>query len=100
MGAYWYRHMNLGKVIGTVVCTRKDERLEGLKLLVVRTLDIQGKTTDSYVVAVDTVQAGYGDTVLTVSGSSGRQTNLTEKRPVDAAIIGIVDAVQIHEGLL
>ncbi|MDP7422029.1 MAG: EutN/CcmL family microcompartment protein, partial [bacterium] len=70
--------MNLGKVIGTVVCTRKDERLEGLKLLVVRFLDIRGNPTDSYVVAVDTVQAGFGETVVTVSGSSGRQTELTE----------------------
>ncbi len=92
--------MKLGKVIGTVVCTRKDERLDGLKLLVVQELDIGGELTSSYVVAVDTVQAGFGETVLTVAGSSGRQTHLTDKRAVDSAIIGIVDTVKIHEELL
>lgn len=92
--------MNIGRVIGTVVCTRKDEKLEGLKLLLVQLLDIDGKPTKGYVVAVDTVQAGTGEKVLIVSGSSGRQTEKTTNKAVDAAIVGIVDTIKINKELL
>src|SRR2546428_11030731 len=79
--------MLLGRVIGTVWATRKDEKLEGLKLLVVRELDLEYKPQPSFVVAADTVQAGVGEVVLVCQGSSARQTKVTEKRPVDAVVM-------------
>lgn len=85
--------MYLGRVAGTVVATRKDEKLEGLKLLVVRGLSAAGEATGELVVAIDTVDAGVGDRVLVVSGSSARMATGLENRPVDAAIVGVVDEV-------
>jgi len=85
--------MILGKVIGTVVSTKKDERLVGFKLLVVQKYNIKLEPTDGFVVAVDTVGAGFNELCLVVSGSSSRQTSKTDKKPVDAAIVGIVDEV-------
>lgn len=87
--------MNLGRVCGTVVCTRKDERLVGMKLLVVEVLSIEGKPTGSHVVAVDAVGAGAAETVLLVSGSSARLTSRTLNCPVDAVIAAIVDQVTL-----
>jgi len=87
--------MILGRVAGTVVATRKDERLEGFKLLVVRAVEPDGRPKDSYVVAVDTVDAGVGDLVLVVSGSSARMASGCAERPVDAAVAGIVDEVDL-----
>ena len=87
--------MTLGRVVGTVVSTRKDERLRGFKLLVVRGVDPDGKDKASYVVAVDTVDAGIGELVLLVSGSSARMSAGCEDRPVDAAVVGIIDAVDV-----
>ena len=87
--------MILGKVAGTVVATRKDERLEGFKLLVVQAVAPDGSPKDSYVVAVDTVDAGVGEMVLLVSGSSARMACGCADRPVDAAVAGIVDAVDL-----
>ena len=86
--------MILGRVVGTVVSTRKDERLEGSKLLVVRFIDPRGKDESGYVVAVDTMDAGPGDRVLVVSGSSARMVTGMKDRPVDAAIAGVVDTVE------
>jgi microcompartment protein CcmK/EutM len=85
--------MILGKVVGTVVATRKDERLVSNKLLLVRPVDPKGKEEGSHLVAVDTVDAGAGETVLVVSGSSARMASGLKDCPVDAAIVGIVDAV-------
>jgi microcompartment protein CcmK/EutM len=90
--------MILGRVAGTVVATRKDERLEGFKLLVVQAVEPDGRPKDSYVVAVDTVAAGIGELVLVVSGSSARMTTGCADRPVDAAIAGIVDDVDLDSG--
>jgi ethanolamine utilization protein EutN len=87
--------MKLGRVVGTVVATRKDPRLESLKLLVVATLDPNGKKDGFYEVAVDTVQAGVRETVLICTGSSARMTARTELAPVDATIVAIVDAVNL-----
>jgi len=87
--------MILGRVAGTVVATRKDERLEGFKLLVVRAVEPDGRSKDSYVVAVDTVGAGVGDLVLVISGSSARMASGCADRPVDAAVAGIVDEVDL-----
>jgi len=88
--------MLLGNVIGTVVATRKDERLVSQKLLLVRPVSPQGKPEGSCVVAVDTVEAGVGETVLIVSGSSARMAAGMKDCPVDAAIVGIVDAIELH----
>lgn len=85
--------MILGRVVGTVVATRKDERLLSAKLLVVRPVSPDGQLEGSALVAVDTVDAGTGETVLVVSGSSARMADGLGQAPVDAAIVGIVDAV-------
>ncbi len=83
--------MLFGKVIGTVVSTRKAESLTGLKLLLVKNIDEDGKEIGGYVVAADSVQAGVGEVVIYATGSSARQTDIITNRPVDAIIMGIVD---------
>jgi microcompartment protein CcmK/EutM len=87
--------MVLGKVIGTLVASRKEPTLEGLKLLVVRACDVDGNPTGAIAVAVDAVGAGIGEVVLYVSGSSARQTQVTQNRPVDATIMAIVDEIAV-----
>ena len=89
--------MLLGRVVGTVVSSRKEEELTGLKLLLVRGADEGGKAAGSLVVAIDAVGAGVGEVVLYCSGSSARQTKVTKDRPVDATIMAIVDAIE-HDG--
>ena len=89
--------MILGRVVGTVVATRKDERLVGAKLLVVRHVDPKGKDEAAYMVAVDTVDAGLRDRVLVVTGSSARMASGLKDLPVDAAIVGVVDSVEVKE---
>jgi ethanolamine utilization protein EutN/carbon dioxide concentrating mechanism protein CcmL len=84
--------MLIGKVVGSVVATQKDEKLADLKLLVVQVHDQKNAARDQYVVAVDAVQAGPGDLVLFATGSSARQTALTEGRPCDAVIMAVVDS--------
>ncbi len=91
--------MLLGKVVGTVVATRKEPTLEGSTLLLVRGLDLDAKPTSTLVVAVDAVGAGVGEVVLYASGSSARQTERTKDRPVDATIMAIVDQLEV-EGTL
>lgn len=87
--------MLLGKVVGTVVSTRKEPTLDGSKFLLVRGLDLDGKPTSTLVVAVDAVGAGVGEVVLYASGSSARQTEMTKDRPVDATIMAIVDQLEV-----
>ena len=87
--------MILAKIVGTVVATRKDERLVASKLLVARPLDPSGKPDGNYLVAIDTVDAGFGETVLIVSGSSARMAAGLKDSPVDAAIVGIVDTIDV-----
>ena len=87
--------MVLGKVIGTLVASRKEPTLEGLKLLVVRACDVDGNPTGGIAVAVDAVGAGIGEVVLYASGSSARQTQVTQNRPVDATIMAIVDEITV-----
>ena len=91
--------MRLGKVVGTVVATQKAEALVGGKLLVVQDLDARTMSPkDSYVVAYDTVGVGAkaGEIVLTVAGSSARLTELTGDKPVDTAIVAVIDHVEVH----
>ena len=89
--------MILGKVIGTIWATRKDEEMVGMKLQIVKHVDLDYKLKDLFVVAVDTVQAGVGDIVLVASGSSARQTAATKNKPVDAVIVAVVDKLDISE---
>jgi microcompartment protein CcmK/EutM len=84
----------LAQVLGTVVSTRKDRGLLGLKLLLVRELDATFKATGNYVVAADAVGAGVDEVVLVAAGSSARLTEVSRDRPVDAVICGIVDTVE------
>jgi microcompartment protein CcmK/EutM len=83
--------MQLGKVTGTLVASRKEPLLDGLPMLVVRQLDEHGEPSGGYVVAVDSVGAGVGEVVLFASGSSARQTQATRDKPCDAVIMAIVD---------
>ena len=87
--------MFLGKVIGTVWSTKKDENLVGAKFLIVKQLDLNLKEKDNFVVAVDSVGAGEGEVVLVATGSSSRQTEFTKNKPVDAVIMAIVDKLDI-----
>jgi carbon dioxide concentrating mechanism protein CcmL len=89
--------MFLGRVIGTVWATRKDPRLEGLSLQVVRELDTELQPQKRFVVAVDVVQAGVGDVVLVSQGSAARQSPTVDKRPIDALIMAVVDDLQVAE---
>ena len=86
--------MLLARVIGTVVATRKEETLVGVTFLLLQATEPDGKRRDAFVVAVDAVGAGVGDLVMYVSGSSARQTTITENRPVDATVMAIVDLVE------
>ena len=87
--------MKLGRIVGTVVSTRKDASLAALKLLVVEHIGPDLKPEGGYVIAVDAVGAGVGEVVLTASGSSARLTPQTKDKPVDAVIMGIVDSFDV-----
>lgn len=89
--------MILARVVGTVVATRKDPRLEGKKLLIVKPISPEGKDEGNYLIAVDTVSAGYRETVILVSGSSARMADGCKDTPVDTSIIGIVDSVSLDD---
>ncbi len=87
--------MILGRVIGTVWSTRKDENLVGAKFLIVRQIDLDYKPKEVTVIAVDSVGAGVGEVVIVAQGSSARQTTFTKNKPVDAVIMAIVDKLDI-----
>ncbi len=87
--------MILARVVGTVVATRKDPRLEGFKLLILKPISPEGKDESGYVVSVDTVGAGASETVLAVAGSSARMAEGCKDRPVDSAVVAIVDTVSL-----
>jgi microcompartment protein CcmK/EutM len=84
--------MQLARVVGTVVATRKEESMQGIKLLVVRPLDEEGRESGNAIVSADAVGAGPGEVVLIAAGSSARQTVITDKRPVDSVVLAIVDS--------
>jgi microcompartment protein CcmK/EutM len=85
----------LGRVIGTVWSTKKDEQLVGAKFLLVRELDLELNEKERFVVAVDSVGAGEGEVVLVATGSSSRMTTFTKDKPVDAVIMAIVDKLDV-----
>ena len=88
--------MLMGRVVGTVVSTRKEERLSGLRFLIVKEMDVDSNYTGKIVVAADAVGAGINEVVLYASGSAARQTVFTKDRPVDAVIMAIVDEVEVE----
>jgi microcompartment protein CcmK/EutM len=88
--------MLLGRVTGTVVASQRDPLMDGLTMLVVRQLGVDNTETGGYVVAVDAVGAGVGEVVMYASGSSARQTSVTQGRPCDAVVMAIVDTWEIH----
>jgi len=87
--------VNLGRVVGPLVASRKEPLMEGMTFLVVRRIDADNSDTDAYVVAVDAVGAGAGEVVMYASGSSARQTDMTKDRPCDAVIMAIVDTWEV-----
>ena len=87
--------MVLAKVVGTVVASRKEESMEGLRFMVLEQIDLDGKPSGGFVVAADAVGSGVGEMVLYASGSSARQTVATDKRPCDAVIMAIVDQWEV-----
>ena len=88
--------MLIARVIGTTVSTIKDPKLVGQKLLIVSQTDEHGKTLGKPYVAIDTVDAGIGDLVLTCAGSSARQTATTKDTPVDAVIMSVIDSLEVN----
>ncbi len=93
--------MILARVVGTVVSTRKEDKIEGIKFLLLEKIDpttLEGKK--DYLVAMDCVGAGKGEIVFYVSGSSARMTAVTEGRPSDAAIVAIVDQIELDGKLV
>jgi microcompartment protein CcmK/EutM len=87
--------MEIARVKGTVVATRKDDKLNGHKMLILELADISGKDKGGApIVALDSVDAGVGDLVLVVRGSSARQAKNMSATPVDAMIIGIIDNIE------
>ena len=87
--------MLLGRVAGTLVSSRKDPSIEGIKLLIVRSLDTDGEETGQSIVAMDAVGAGVDEVVLLAQGSSARQTEVTHNRPCDAVVMAIVDTWEV-----
>jgi microcompartment protein CcmK/EutM len=88
------KNMLFARVIGNVVCTRKDDKLKGTKLLLVQPVDLDNNPKGTPLVAIDSVGAGEGEMVLIVQGSSARQTKRTEGTPVDCTIFAIVDSAE------
>lgn len=91
--------MWVGKIIGTLVATPKDDSLTGSKLLIVQPIPFGNRPAGEAVVAVDTIGSGTGETVLVVNGSSARQVTGNPKSAVDAAIVGIIDSIEIKADL-
>lgn len=87
--------MLLARVVGTVVASAKTERVDGLKMMIIQPLELDGQASGNYVVAFDAVGAGEGEVVLYASGSSARQTPATDNRPADATIFAIVDTWEV-----
>jgi carbon dioxide concentrating mechanism protein CcmL len=88
--------MQIARVRGTVVSTQKDPSLMGVKFLLVQLIDEEGQPLPKYEVAADSVGAGVDEWVLVSCGSAARQLPGSEKRPLDALIVGIIDTVSLN----
>ncbi|QEK13164.1 ethanolamine utilization protein EutN [Crassaminicella thermophila] len=91
--------MQIGRILGNVVATRKDERLTGYKLMIIQCLDEQKNPQGCPIIAVDTVGAGIGELVLFTKGTSARFAANKTQSPIDAAIIGIIDNIDVYKEL-
>lgn len=91
--------MQLARVVGSVVATRKEDSLQGIRLLVVRPLDEEGREFGNAIISADAVGAGPDEVVLIAAGSSARQTTMTDKRPVDSVIMAIVDSWHVGDAV-
>jgi len=89
--------MVIGKIIGSLVATQKDPSLIGKKLLIVKAVDLEGNMKDSFLIAVDIVGVGIGETVLVVNGSSARMSEETKDRSIDSVIIAKIDSIQTQD---
>jgi microcompartment protein CcmK/EutM len=92
--------MLLVKIVGSLVATQKDPNLNGSKLLIGKEIRLDGKMTETYHVAVDTVGAGNGEVVVLVRGSSARMAEFTGQKPIDTAVIAIVDEIEIDRQIV
>lgn len=92
--------MLLIKIVGTLVATQKDENLKGAKLLIGKEIELDGTLTESYHVCVDTVGAGENEVVVVVRGSGARMTKFTGDKPIDTAIIAIVDEIEVNRNIV
>jgi microcompartment protein CcmK/EutM len=92
--------MKFAKVLGNVVCTQKDEKAEGWKMMIVQPLDLNFSPKGEPMVAVDTVNSGEGELVLLCSGSSARQTDITKNKPCDLVIMAVVDAIEQNGNII
>ncbi len=92
--------MQIAKVRGTVTSTQKEPALRGIKFLVLQLMDEDGQPLPEYEVAADNVGAGVDEWVLVSHGSAARQVPGSEQRPVDAAVIAIIDTVSVDNRLL
>ncbi len=89
--------MIIGKVVGKLWSTRKDEKLNGQKFLIVRTMKDKENMNDGFLVAADSVGAGSGDLVLIVKGGSARVSVGGKDIPIDTAIVGIIDTIEVED---
>lgn len=89
--------MVIGRVVGRLWSTRKDEKLNGQKFLIVKLLKNKNEVEDGFFVAADCAGAGNGDTVLIVKGGSARVSLGNKDIPVDAAIVGIIDSIEVED---
>ncbi|MBU5425440.1 EutN/CcmL family microcompartment protein [Tissierella pigra] len=92
--------MKIGRVIGTIVATRKDEKLIGTKLMITQPLDLDLNPLGESIIAVDTVGAGIGELVAFVTGTASRIAARKMDSPIDASIVGIIDEIDINKSLL
>ena len=92
--------MHLGRVVGTIVATRKDERLTGCKLMLTQPLNINHKPIGEALITVDTVGAGIGEIIIYTKGTAARYAAEKLQSPIDAAIVGIVDNMDVYRDLL
>lgn len=92
--------MHLGRIIGTVVATRKDEKLIGSKLMITQPLNLKLESRGEPIIAVDTVGAGIGELVIYTTGTAGRIAARKLDSPIDASIVGIVDEIDVRDDLI
>ncbi|MDD3279649.1 MAG: EutN/CcmL family microcompartment protein [Lachnospiraceae bacterium] len=93
--------MKIGRVIGNIWATRKEEKLSGLKLLIIQPINLLNDDSIQYpIVAADIIGAGVGEKIIYVGGSSARGAAGGMDIPVDATVVGIVDDLEIDESLI